>query len=178
MNENITIIKNIKTITWGLIILAGITAFSGLAGLGSLVGMSAANLVNETIDMPIDEFELQAAMTAGIIMSLFKLLVSAVVLTAAINMLNYKEWARSLMIKCLYVIIIYSLLEPVVSILVMPDFDVDNRLSVWINAATTISIIWTVIVAIGVSVGAVFVIRYLNKEKTVALFNSNVAKPE
>jgi len=151
--------KNIKVL--GIILIV-------LSVLGILKATLDLNRFNEMKDLS-NKFGLDNSfyVSSQTILIILKVLVSVSILAFSIFLIKYKKVGRVGLITCFVFAIAYILIAPLI-----PGDEVFRPKSIpYDNSSANMTLLISYIFYIALSIGIIFIIRYLNKKEIKQLFN-------
>ena len=166
--------KNVKLISWILLVLSILKTLGALVGIMSTIFMFSTNIMQHYSNIPYSEEKLRAVLSLGILMNVITLLIGLVIIVATVNILKYKEWARNLLLRALPFVIIFILAKPLLSFYFIPDLSQFSVPHMPVDSIVNFAIIGSYIFAIGASIALGFIMKYFNKDRVKHIFGGTI----
>lgn len=161
--------KNVKTVAVVFIILSSLQIFSKLIGLFSLFLFDSFKEYADT--MEFQEFNIDMSVNVQLALKTLTIIISVFILIYSISLLKYKDSARKGLITSLIVCIIYLLILPILTTYVFPEAKTNSMFNSFFESMKDFILFVSYFWAIGISVGFIFVIRFLNKASVKQICN-------
>ena len=166
--------KNVKIISWILLVLSVLKTLGAIIGIISTIVMFSTDIMQHYSNIPYTEEKLKTVMALGILMNVITLLLGLVILVSTLNTLKYKEWARNLLLRALPFVILFILVKPLLSFYFIPDLSQFSVPNIPVDAIVSFSIIISYIFAIGASIVLGIIMKYLNKDRVKHIFRNSM----
>ncbi len=162
--------KNIKILTWILIIGSALILLSALFIFGGYSNMIYLQSATKNFDPPIN-----INFTLYFILNAIKLLLSIVIFLSAIFVLKYKDNWRKILVYTLSAAILYLLISPIVNYLYFPMLDLvaptEGTAQVMLNMAKTSMLIFSYIWSFVFIAFFIYAIKRMTNMEVLKLFS-------